>query len=98
ALRDRALAALQDEARRVYRTAGVTAADLRAETGLDLSGFVVRPIPGLPVTGRSTWQSLQRGAPPESDFLNGEITLLARLHGGAAPRNAAVLARVHRAV
>ncbi len=97
-LRDRAAAALRAEAREVYRLAGESPADLRAETSLDLSAFAVRPIPGAPTTGRSTWQSLQRGASVESDFLGGEITLLARLHGIEAPRNAAVLARVHRAV
>lgn len=97
-LRERAAAALRAEARRAYAAAGVTPADLRAETDLDLSLFAVHPIPGRPRTGRSTWQSLRRGAPPETDFLNGEIALLARLHGGAVPRNAAVQARLHRAV
>jgi thiosulfate/3-mercaptopyruvate sulfurtransferase len=96
-LRERAAAALREEARRVYRAAGIEAADLTAETSLDLSGFAVHPIPGRPATGRSTWQSLRRGARLESDFLNGEIVLLARLHGTSAPRNAAVLARVQRA-
>jgi thiosulfate/3-mercaptopyruvate sulfurtransferase len=97
-LRERAAAALRAEARQVYRLAGEDPADLRAETALDLGQFASRPIPGRSPAGRSTWQSLQRGASPESDFLNGEITLLARLHGIEAPRNAAVLARVHRAV
>ena len=97
-LRERAAAALRAEAREVYRMAGEDPADLRTETALDLSGFAIQPIPGHAPAGRSTWQSLQRGASPESDFLNGEITLLARLHGIDAPRNAAVLARVHRAV
>lgn len=97
-LRGRAAAALRAEARQVLRLAGESPADLRAETTLDLERFAVRPIPGRPTAGRSTWQSLARGASPESDFLNGEITLLARLHGSEAPRNAAVLARVHQAV
>jgi thiosulfate/3-mercaptopyruvate sulfurtransferase len=97
-LRERAAAALRAEARQVLRLAGESPADLRAETTLDLERFAVRPIPGRPTAGRSTWQSLARGASPESDFLNGEITLLARLHGSEAPRNAAVLDRVHQAV
>ncbi|MDT7650908.1 MAG: thiosulfate/3-mercaptopyruvate sulfurtransferase [Pseudonocardiales bacterium] len=97
-LRDRVAAALTAEARAVYLAAGESAADLRAETALDLSTFTSHPIPGREATGRSTWQSLQRGASLESDFLNGEIVLLARLHGVDAPRNAAALARVHRAV
>jgi thiosulfate/3-mercaptopyruvate sulfurtransferase len=94
-LRDRAAAALRAEVRQVYRLAGESPADLHAETALDLGQYRAR---GRPQVGRSTWQSLQRGASPESDFLNGEITLLARLHGTEAPRNAAVLARVHQAV
>jgi thiosulfate/3-mercaptopyruvate sulfurtransferase len=97
ALRDRAAAALVAEARRVYALAGIEPADLTGETALDLSGFRVQPVPDRPATGRSTWQSLARGVPPESDFLNGEIVLLARLHGGAAPYNAAAQARVQRA-
>ena len=97
-LRERATAALRAEAREVFRAAGVDAADIVAETGLDLSAYTAHPVPGREPAGRSTRQSLQRGAPPETDFLNGEITLLARLHGVEAPRNAAVLARVHRAV
>ncbi len=48
--------------------------------------------------GSSTWQSVARGGTIESDFLNGEIVLLARLHGGSAPLNEAVLHRVNRAV
>jgi thiosulfate/3-mercaptopyruvate sulfurtransferase len=94
-LRDRAAAALRAEALRVYAAAGIEAVDLAAETALDLSRFAV---PGHARSGRSTWQSLQRGASPESDFLNGEIVLLGRLHGVPTPRNAAVLAAVHRAV
>jgi thiosulfate/3-mercaptopyruvate sulfurtransferase len=96
-LRDRAAAALVAEARRVYTRAGVDPADLAAETALDLTRFRKLPVPDRPETGRSTWQSLARGVPPESDFLNGEIVLLARLHGGTAPRNAAAQARVQRA-
>lgn len=97
-LRERAAAALRAEVRAVYAAAGIDAADLRAETRLDLSVYTNLPIPGRPRAGRSTWQSLARGASLESDFLNGEIVLLARLHGTRAPRNAAALARVHRAV
>ncbi|GAA3012037.1 hypothetical protein GCM10017559_38610 [Streptosporangium longisporum] len=38
--------------------------------------------------GGSSWQSLARGTGSiEADHLNGEITLLARLHGTAAPVN-----------
>jgi 2-dehydropantoate 2-reductase len=38
--------------------------------------------------GGSSWQSLARGAPDiESDYLNGEIVLLGRLHGVPTPAN-----------
>lgn len=95
-LHDRAAEALRAEARAVYRAAGITPVDPATATALDLSGFSVRRAPGH--TGRSTHQSLTRGVPPETDFLNGEIVLLARLHGSGAPRNEAVSARLHRAV
>jgi 2-dehydropantoate 2-reductase len=41
--------------------------------------------------GSSTWQSLARGAGSiETDYLNGEIALLGRLHGVPTPANAAL--------
>jgi 2-dehydropantoate 2-reductase len=41
--------------------------------------------------GNSTWQSLVRGAGSvETDYFNGEIALLGRLHGVPAPINAAL--------
>jgi 2-dehydropantoate 2-reductase len=41
--------------------------------------------------GGSSWQSLARGTGNvESDYLNGEITLLGRLHGVPTPANAAM--------
>jgi 2-dehydropantoate 2-reductase len=48
----------------------------------------VRPIGGEERGGGSSWQSLQRSAGSiESDYLNGEIVLLGRLHGVATPLN-----------
>ncbi|HWE55557.1 MAG TPA: 2-dehydropantoate 2-reductase [Acidimicrobiales bacterium] len=45
-------------------------------------------IPGHPRGGGSSWQSLRRGTGSiESDYLNGEISLLGRLHGVATPIN-----------
>lgn len=38
--------------------------------------------------GGSTTQSLQRGTPVETDYLNGEIVLLGRQHGVPTPANA----------
>ncbi|HEX4821489.1 MAG TPA: 2-dehydropantoate 2-reductase [Acidimicrobiales bacterium] len=49
----------------------------------------MRPIDGQRRGGGSTWQSLARGATSlETDYLNGEIVLLGRLHGVATPVNA----------
>lgn len=46
-----------------------------------------KPIAGRSRGGGSTWQSLARGGSIESDYLNGEIALLGRLHGVATPVN-----------
>ena len=49
-----------------------------------------QPVPGYQA-GNSTWQSLVRGSGTvETDYFNGEITLLGRLHGVPTPINAAV--------
>ncbi len=46
------------------------------------------PIGGKTRTGGSTWQSLARGTGTiETDFLNGEIVALGRVHGVATPVN-----------
>ena len=46
---------------------------------------------GVTRAGGSTWQSLaRRTGSTESDYLNGEITLLGRLHGVATPVNTAL--------
>jgi len=47
-----------------------------------------QPIAGATRGGGSTWQSLARGQSLETDYLNGEIVLLGRLHGVATPVNA----------
>lgn len=63
----------------------VSAAEDRARRGDRLN---LRPVEGRRRQGGSSWQSLARGAMTiESDYLNGEIALLARLHGVAAPVN-----------
>jgi len=49
------------------------------------------PIAGATRSGGSTWQSLTRGAGTlETDYLNGEIAMLGRLHGVATPVNEAL--------
>jgi 2-dehydropantoate 2-reductase len=56
------------------------------------------PIDARTRPGASTWQSLARGLPVEVDHLNGEIVLLGRLHGVAAPVNELLQAATHQAV
>ncbi|GAA1851930.1 hypothetical protein GCM10009836_34940 [Pseudonocardia ailaonensis] len=96
--RERAVRLLRDEALDVYAAAGVEPVSPTSDTGLDLSTFRRQELPGRTATGMSTWQSVQRGGAVETDFLNGEISLLGRLHGVPTPHNDAVTARVHRAV
>lgn len=58
-----------------------------------------RPVHGQVRSGHSTWQSLaRRTGSAETDYLNGEIVLLGRLHGVPTPVNAAVQLAVRRAV
>jgi 2-dehydropantoate 2-reductase len=53
----------------------------------------VRDIDGRARAGSSTWQSLARGTGAlETDYLNGEIVLLGRLHGVPTPINARLCA------
>jgi 2-dehydropantoate 2-reductase len=50
-------------------------------------------------SGNSTWQSLARGAGGvETDYLNGEVVLLGRLHSVPVPVNQALCAAAARAV
>jgi thiosulfate/3-mercaptopyruvate sulfurtransferase len=97
-LRAATLDALRAEARAVFAAAGLDAADFAAESTVDLSSFKSADIPGRPRGGSSTWQSLARLSTPETDYLNGEVVLLGRLHGVDTPLNAALQERVHRAV
>ena len=58
----------------------------------------LRPISGRRREGGSTWQSLRRGTGAvESDYLNGEIVLLGRLHGVPTPANELLRTLAHNA-
>ena len=53
-----------------------------------MRGIIGRQIEGAERSGGSTWQSLERGAGSlETDYLNGEISLLGALHGVSTPFN-----------
>ncbi len=76
------------EAKDVYRAAGIDWKNVGMD---DPRRDVMRPapVPGVDRQGGSTTQSLLRGTGSvETDWLNGEIALLARMHGVPAPLNA----------
>lgn len=90
---------VEAEGRAVLDAAGVAYTGDEEEEAARAATSPVRPVPGVPADlGGSTWQSLSRGATRlESDYLNGEIVLLARQHGLHAPLNARVAAAARAA-
>jgi 2-dehydropantoate 2-reductase len=85
---DEVAALLRAEGETVLRAAGIAYAT--AEEDAERRGDILRQVPvaGQIRGGGSTWQSLARGTGSvEADYLNGEIVLLGRLHGVAAPAN-----------
>lgn len=84
----------RDEAEEVFAGAGLDAAS-DAEEVARRTLMVERPVAGRPRGGGSTWQSLARGGSVETDYLNGEIVLLGRLHGVATPVNEMLQAMMH---
>ena len=81
--------AARDEARAVYRAAGIEWTEIDRKEPRRRGVFELHDIPGVSRTGSSSAQSLARGAGSiESDYLNGEIALLGRLHGVPVPLNA----------
>jgi 2-dehydropantoate 2-reductase len=82
---------LRAEATELYDLAGVTIPTDDDETEWRGNAFDIRAVPGVEGDlGGSSWQSMKRGGSIESDYLNGEIALLARLLGRQAPLNASV--------
>lgn len=62
--------------------------DEEAQAGWHPAGLSFQPVPVTsPEIGGSTWQSLVRGSDVETDFINGEISLIARHNGCRAPIN-----------
>ncbi|WP_019929161.1 ketopantoate reductase family protein [Nocardia sp. BMG111209] len=80
--------ALVAEARRVLAAAGIAHHETE-DLVLDPDQESFSEASGVRRHRQSTWQSFARGAGGhEADYLNGEIALLARLHGTDAPLNA----------
>ncbi len=83
-------AAAIEEARAVFKVAGLSCAS-DAEHLARGKAVVYQPIEGAERGGGSTWQSLARGARTvETDYFNGEIAMLGRLHGVPTPVNTAL--------
>ena len=80
-----------DEGKQAYAAAGIRweQATERAERYKARAASMQFDVPaGDTFLGGSTWQSLMKGAGSvETDYFNGEILLLARLHGLHAPAN-----------
>ena len=83
---------LREEALACYRAAGIYCAS-REEVRAGRSSIHGGEVPGHARHGGSSLQSIMRGTGDiETDFLNGEIVLLGRLHGVPTPANAIVQA------
>lgn len=79
------------EAADVLKAAGIAYASSEEDAERRAGLLERKPVAGEGRAGGSTWQSIARGTGSiETDFLNGEITLLGRLHGIPTPVNAAI--------
>jgi 2-dehydropantoate 2-reductase len=80
--------ALRAEGEAVLAAAGIEWRDVGSDPRREKL-MTIQEIPGVDRTGSSSTQSIARGAGSiESDYLNGEIVLLGRLHGVPTPLNA----------
>ncbi|RFU36982.1 ketopantoate reductase family protein [Actinomadura logoneensis] len=79
------------EADRVLEAAGIGHAANRDVAELRGDAVEVRHVDGVSELRNSSWQSLARGGSLETDYLNGEIVLLGRLHGVPTPVNETLL-------
>ncbi|HEY5155531.1 MAG TPA: ketopantoate reductase C-terminal domain-containing protein, partial [Acidimicrobiales bacterium] len=76
------------EAVACFRAAGIACATQQEDRDRRGDLLQMQPIEGEERGGGSSWQSLARGTGRiETDYLNGEIVLLGRLHGVATPVN-----------
>lgn len=81
--------AVRAEGEAVYNAAGIVWRDVGANDPRREQLMQAQAIDGVARAGGSSTQSLTRGTGTiETDYLNGEIVLLGRLHGVATPANA----------
>jgi 2-dehydropantoate 2-reductase len=85
-----ALRLLTAEAERTFAAAGIDAVSEAEDAARRGDHLRLQPVAGAVRGGGSTWQSLTRGSGVETDYLNGEIALLGRLHGVPTPANARI--------
>lgn len=77
-----------DEGRAVLAAAGIDVVDDEEWKAYRRDQVQIAPVEGRERGGGSSWQSAMRGTGSiEADFLNGEISLLGRLHGLDTPVN-----------
>ncbi|MGI8554299.1 MAG: ketopantoate reductase family protein [Dehalococcoidia bacterium] len=82
------MASVRQEGLDCFQAAGVACASEEEYTEQVQRLFHTEPVGGQKRSGSSTWQSLIRGhTTVETDYLNGEIVLLGRLHGIQTPYN-----------
>jgi 2-dehydropantoate 2-reductase len=91
--------AAEAEGRAVLDAAKISYTSDADEAAARAKSFTIAPVPGEPdYLGGSTWQSLARGTGNvETDYLNGELVMIARQLGIEAPINAKVAALVRQA-
>jgi 2-dehydropantoate 2-reductase len=95
---DDILTMLRDEGRACFRAAAIDCASADEVRQRREGVFDFGDIPGSGRVGGSSRQSILRGTGDiETDYLNGEITMLGRMHGVPTPANA-VIQRVSNAV
>jgi Ketopantoate reductase len=81
----------REEGAAVLRAAGIDFATNEEDAALRGDTLRIRPIGSERRGGGSSWQSLERKTGTvESDYLNGEIVVVARLHAVPAPINGAL--------
>ncbi len=92
--RDALIGLVRAEGEEVLAAAGIPV--VSAEQDTERRGDVLSPGAIAGRGGGSTWQSLERGTGSvETDYLNGEICLLGRLHDHATPANDLVRRVMH---
>jgi 2-dehydropantoate 2-reductase len=78
---------VREEGIAVLTAAGIPFASEEEDRARRGTIMTMRPINGEMRGGGSTWQSLARGTPVETDFLNGEIVRIGTVHGVPTPAN-----------